>query len=190
MKEEIINSILTNYNINPVEWKKLANIGGHKLYHLEGNALEHSLLVYYAACEVFRDYHYSVRFYMQRAALLHDIGKIYTSIEKSEGDWEYPDHSTCGALKGILCKFIDINDSHFVDYQWLIRNHIKPLFWRKNGVNVDTNPWEKNKLDRSISNIDNLRRLAICDLMGSKPKDEEAHRELIGYLSNTKLCLV
>lgn len=185
MIESAVNSILERYKINPVEWKKLATIGGHKLYHLEGNALEHSLLVYYAACTVFHG-----NWDMQRVALLHDIGKIYTSIEKAEGDWEYPDHSTCGAFKGILCKFIDINDPHFVDYQWLIRNHIKPLYWQKNGVNADTNPWEERKLDRKLANLDNLRKLAICDLMGSKPVNEEAHKELIECLKDTTRCLV
>jgi hypothetical protein len=190
MVETVINSILEQYQINPVEWKKLANIGGHKLYHLEGNALEHSLLVYYAACEMFRGNVFSIEWHMQRVALLHDIGKIYTSIERAEGDWEYPDHSVCGSFKGILCKFIDINDPHFIDYQWLIRNHIKPLFWRKNGTNLDTNPWEKDKLDPKLANIDNLRKLAICDLMGSKPVDGKAHLELIEYLKDTTRCLV
>ena len=181
MIEAVINSILAIYQINP-EWKKLANIGGHKLYHLEGNALEHSLLVYQASCDVFPS-----NWEMQRAALLHDVGKIYTSIKKGDDDWEYPDHSTCGAFKGILCKFIDINDPHFVDYQWLIRNHIKPLFWRKNGTNLDTNPWEKDKLDPKLANIDNLRKLAICDLMGSHSVDSTAQKELINYLDNIEL---
>lgn len=182
MVETVVNSILDQYQINPVEWKKLANIGGHKLYHLEGNALEHSLLVYYAACNIF-----PCNWDMQRVALLHDIGKIYTSIKHGEDDWEYPDHSTCGSFKGILCKFIDIKDPHFIDYQWLIRNHIKPLYWQKNGVNVDTNPWEKNKLDNKLANLDNLRKLAICDLMGSHPKDESAQKELLDYLNNLEL---
>ena len=179
MVEAVVNSILEQYQINPVEWKKLATIGGHKLYHLEGNALEHSLLVYYAACNTFPG-----NWDMQRVALLHDIGKIYTSIKHGEDDWEYPDHSTCGSFKGILCKFIDIKDPHFVDYQWLIRNHIKPLYWQKKGVNVDTNPWEKDKLDPKLANIDNLRKLAICDLKGSHPKDESAQKGLLDYLNN------
>ena len=182
MFEKVIGSILEQYKINPAEYMKLATIGGHKLYHLEGNALEHSLLVYYASCNIFNG-----NWDMQRVALLHDIGKIYTSIRKADDDWEYPDHSVCGSFKGILCKFIDINDPHFIDYQWLIRNHIKPLFWRKNGVNVDTNPWEKNKLDSKLSNLDNLRKLAICDLIGSSPLDAVAQKELIDYLNNLEL---
>ena len=179
MFKKVIGSILEQYRINPAEYMKLEGIGGHKLYHLEGNALEHSLLVYEAALKIFPN-----NWNMQRVALLHDIGKIYTSIKKSEDDWEYPDHSVCGAFKGILCKFISIQDPHFIDYQWLIRNHIRPLYWQKNGVNVDTNPWEKNKLDFKLANLDNLRKLAICDLIGSHPKDAVAQKELIDYLNN------
>ena len=162
MVRTVINSILEEYQIAPQEFFRLEEIGGHKQYHLEGNALEHTLLVFYAACDIFPD-----NWKMQRVALLHDIGKIYTSIKHGENDWEYPDHSTCGAFRGILCKFIPLDDPHFIDYQWIIRNHIKPLFWQKNGVNADTNPWEEKKLDKNLSNLDNLRKLAICDLKGS-----------------------
>lgn len=177
MVRAVINSILEKYQINPQEFFRLEEIGGHKKYHLEGNALEHTMLVYYAACDMF-----PFNWEMQRAALLHDIGKIYTSIKKGEDDWEYPDHSTCGSFRGVLGKFISLDDPHFVDYQWLIRNHIKPLFWRKTGTNLDTNPWEKDKLDPKLANIDNLRKLAICDLKGSL--SVEGNEELIKYLSN------
>ena len=168
--------ILENFEINPQEYSKLENIGGHSTYHLEGNALVHSLMVYYEAVRRFPG-----NKVMQKAALLHDIGKIYTSIEVAPEDWVYPDHSVCGSLKGILCKFIPLDDPHFVDYQWLIKNHIKPLFWQKNGVNTED---IYGKIDPSICNLDNLRKLAICDLRGSKPKDQEASDKLIEYLSS------
>ena len=180
MVRTVINSILEKYQIAPQEFFRLEEIGGHKQYHLEGNALEHTLLVFYAACDMFPR-----NWQMQRVALLHDVGKIYTSIRKGEDDWEYPDHSTCGALRGILCKFIPLNDPHFIDYQWIIRNHIKPLFWQKNGVNADTNPWEESKLDKSLANLDNLRKLAICDLKGSHSVN--GNDELISYLNSLTL---
>ena len=176
----VINSILEEYQIAPQEFFRLEEIGGHKQYHLEGNALEHTMLVYYAACDMFPS-----NWEMRRVALLHDVGKIYTSIKRDEDDWEYPDHSTCGGLKGILCKFIPLSDPHFVDYQWLIRNHIKPLFWQKNGVNADTTPWEERKLDKNLANLDNLRKLAICDLKGSHSVN--GNDELISYLNSLTL---
>lgn len=180
MVKAVIKSILEKYQINPQEFFRLEEIGGHKQYHLEGNALEHTMLVYYAACNMFPS-----NWEMQRVALLHDIGKIYTSIKKGENDWKYPDHSTCGSFRGVLSKFIPLDDPHFVDYQWLIKNHIKPLYWKHTGIKVDTTSFEKANLDSKLANLDNLRKLAICDLKGSKSID--GNDELITYLSNLTL---
>lgn len=169
--------LLGRYGINADEFWKLKDIGGHSTYHLEGNALKHTIMVYEEACKMYPDNEV-----MQKAALLHDIGKIYTSIEVAPGDWVYPDHSTCGSFKGILCKFIDLKDPHFVDYQWLIRNHIRPLYWNKKGIATDNEVY--GELDKSICTLNNLRNLAICDLKGSKAKDPKASEELIAYLNN------
>ena len=171
--------ILEQYFINPDEYSKLEKIGGHSKYHLEGNALIHSLKVYYEARRFFHG-----NAIMLRAALLHDIGKIYTSIEVAPGDWIYPDHSICGSLKGILCKFIDLKDPHFTDYQWLIRNHIKPLFWREKGIEVED---IYSNVNEDICNLNNLRQLAICDLLGSEVVDKEASKELINWLRKLEL---
>lgn len=160
------------------ELYNLESIGGHKIYHTEGNALVHTFMVYQASQEVFPDNEV-----MQKAALLHDIGKIYTSIENGPGDWSYPDHSIAGSLKGILCKFIPLDDPYFKDYQWLIRNHIRPLFWKKNGINVEDIPYTH----KDICTLDNLRWLAVCDLMGSVPVDKEANNQLIDWLKGLEL---
>lgn len=173
-----VYKVLQDYKINPEEYMKLSNIGGCKRYHQEGNALKHSLLVWEASQAIFPD-----SWHMQRVALLHDIGKIYTSIEKSPGEWEYPDHSICGSLRGILCKFINQNEECFTAYQWLIRNHIKPLFWQYKGVNCDS-PYG---LDLDLCNLNNLRLLAICDLMGSEAENKEEQEELIHYLKMLEL---
>lgn len=175
---EKLNEILSAYKINADEYVKLNSIGGHIKYHLEGSALKHSLLVWNVSLDEFPD-----NWVMQRAALLHDIGKIYTSIKINENSWEYPDHSICGSFKGILCKFIDVHDEHFVDYQWLIRNHIKPLFWGdKKGTPVDTNSFDKDRIDTNICNLHNLATLAICDLKGSIAANPENSIKLINYL--------
>lgn len=157
---------------------ELDSIGGHKIYHTEGSALEHTYMVYKAALEILPDNEV-----MQKAALLHDIGKIYTSIENGPDDWSYPDHSIAGSLKGILCKFIPLDDPYFKDYQWLIRNHIKPLFWGKTGIIVDDIPYTH----KDICTLNNLRWLAVCDLMGSMPVDKEANNQLIDWLRGLEL---
>ena len=176
-----MKELIKRFEINVDEFMKLKNIGGHSIYHLEGDALEHTRLVWIAASNLTN----SKRF--QKLALLHDIGKIYTSIEKSPGNWEYPDHSTCGSFRGILAKFIPQNDPDFVNYQWLIKNHIKPLFWREKGVNTDDTGIDVSKLDKDFANLYTLKLLAICDLLGSKAKDEDAKAKLIDYIDSLKV---
>ena len=76
------------------EFQKLKQIGGHKQFHLEGDAFYHTMLVVKAAERKFGKGHFMVL-----VALLHDIGKIYTSVCNGENDWSYPHHSDGGAKR-------------------------------------------------------------------------------------------
>lgn len=172
MTERILLTVIAANGIQKEPYMKLAEIGGHKLYHLEGNALEHSYLVWKASREVFPENRL-----MQKVALLHDVGKIYGSIKQGEDDWIYPDHSVIGSCRGILCKFIPLEHPDFKEIQWFIRNHIKPLFWKKNGINFDSTEG-LNK----VCNARNLALLAVCDLMGSQTVDEKKKQADIDYL--------
>ena len=152
----------------PLEFEKLMDIGKHKVYHLEDNALEHTCVVWSIAKKMFTA---PEEQFMHRIAMLHDIGKIYTSIRNSDGYWEYPDHSTCGSFKGILSKFIPLNDPEFRTIQWYIANHIKPLFWKWPNVNsysVNTTDATTTKCSPKL-----LARLAYCDVVGSVPVSEK-----------------
>lgn len=177
-----MEALLHQHGINVDAFLQLGGIGGHSRYHLEGNALIHSFRVHAHALEEFPD-----DLVMQKAALLHDVGKIFTSIEVKPGDWIYPDHSTCGSFRGILCKFIPLDDPHFEDYQWLIRNHIKPLFWKEKGISIEEINPSKPRLNEGVCTLNNLRTLAICDLLGSTPLDPSASQELINYLRGLDL---
>lgn len=157
---------------NP-EYRKLELIGGHKVYHLEGNALVHSQMVYEEACRLFDGDPL-----MTRVAALHDIGKIYTAIKRGENDWVYPDHALCGSFRGVLCKFISEDDPDFETIQWYIANHIKPLFWKEKGI-------DERILYRAPSEkctIRNLAGLALCDVRGSISVEPQV--ELENYLEN------
>lgn len=159
---------------NP-EFQRLGEIGGHKVYHLEGSALVHTMMVYDEAVKMWGEGHM-----MTRIALLHDIGKIYTSIRHGDGDWEYPDHAQCGSFRGILCKFISEQDDEFREVQWYIANHIKPLFWRGR---VLEDEWAKvmRSAPSGRCTVENLVRLALCDVRGSV--SVEPQTELIDFLS-------
>lgn len=140
--------------INHLQLYQLSSIGKHKVYHQEGNAWIHTQMVAQEMSKLRPNDEFALKL-----AYLHDIGKIYTSIEHGKDDWEYPDHSTCGSFRGILCKFISEDDPDFKKLQWYIKNHIQPLFWEGNQPKLP-------KLMDGVS-YELLRDLAICDIQGS-----------------------
>ena len=167
MYEKFMDSV-----VNSAEFQKLSKIGGHKVYHLEGDALKHSLMVVEEAKKMFpNDYK------MWLVALLHDIGKIYTSVCNGPDDWSYPNHAKAGAEH--LAEFIPENHPDYKAIEWYIANHIKPLFWRG----------KKDKtLRREIfllncpegCSIVKLAKLAICDIQGSRASVSQD--ELLAFL--------
>lgn len=175
--QQLINQIM-----NSDEFQKLKNIGGHKIYHLEGDAFHHTMLVVESAEKRFGKGHFMVL-----VALLHDIGKIYTSIRNGENDWSYPHHSDGGAMR--LANFIPESTPEFYAIQWYIYNHIKPLFWRGKDMKTET----KNILSRMPSKGKHLckmtwlRDLALCDISGSH--SVEPQTELVNFLENLKFPL-
>ena len=145
------------------EFGKLKLIGGHKIYHLEGNVYRHSILVWRASKKIFRGDHL-----MQIVALLHDIGKIETSQRKGKGDWSYPGHSPAGAE--ILDRFVSKEDPRFEVIKWYVGNHIKPLFWNSK------KDAQRMYVPKGCS-IQNLAKLALCDLSGSYAIPEVGKQE-------------
>lgn len=163
------------------EFQKLREIGGHKVYHLEGDAYTHTMMVMLHAIKRF-----GICSPMVLIALLHDVGKIYTSVENGPGDWSYPYHATAGAAN--LGKFIPTTHPQFSAIQWYIANHIKPLFWRGKDLREEI---AKMQVPAECSIID-LAELAICDILGSV--SVEPQTDLINFLqefvSSRKSALV
>lgn len=146
---------------NSIEYLKLSSIGGHKKYHLEGNALFHSRLVYEAAQKYWPE-----DTLLHRAALLHDIGKLFSSQNLGDNDWSYTGHAAAGAEH--LGMFVDETDPDFEELRRLIGEHDKPLFWH-----VKETPLEdlisQYGDDRFVLR---LAKLGSCDLIGSTPGPE------------------
>ena len=167
--QEELNLICEVFNKEQLkEFLKLENIGGCKKYHKEGNALIHTLMTMRACLTKYgRDYE------LFTLCLLHDIGKIYTAVEK-DGDWSYPNHAKVGAEN--LYRFMSPEDKDFQKVQWYVGNHIKPLFWKVKGISV-------TPIITDGCSLDKLRKLTICDLLGSRPIDWE----LIEYLECLEL---
>lgn len=158
----MVNKIVTKFP----KLEGLKNIGGHKIYHLEGDALVHTAMVCENAIND-EEWFFNV-------CALHDIGKLYTSVCHGENNWTYPNHSTSGALH--LSEFVDEEDYFFPVYKWFIENHIKPLFWKtlEDSKNLTTVPAGYEE----YCSVKNIIKLAIYDVNGSissieNPKKEE-----------------
>ena len=151
------------------EFQKLREVGGHKVYHLEGDAQTHTMLVMLEAIKLF-----GIDSLMVLVALLHDVGKIYSSVCNGPGDWSYPNHARAGAEN--LDKFLPPSHPQFLVVQWYIANHIKPLFWRGKDLRSAI---QAMNVPTGASIVD-LAKLAICDVLGSK--SVEPQNELLSFL--------
>lgn len=166
------------------EFQKLKNIGGHKKYHLEGDAFYHTMLVVDAAEKKFGKGHFMVL-----VALLHDIGKIYTSVCNGENDWSYPHHSDGGAMR--LGNFLPESMPEFYAIQWYIYNHIRTLFWIDSSDLVAEFKKILSKAPkrcRHLCRLAWLRDLGLCDLEGSY--SVEPQTRLRNFLANLKFPLL
>ena len=153
------------------EFQKLREVGGHKVYHLEGDAYTHTMLVMLHAIKLF-----GIDSPMVLVALLHDIGKIYTSVCHGPGDWSYPNHAKIGAEN--LDKFLPVSHPEFFKVQWYIANHIKPLFW----IGKDLEEVIPSMQVPEGCSIVALAELAICDILGSLSIEPQV--ELLTFLQD------
>ena len=153
------------------EFQKLREIGGHKVYHLEGDAYTHTMLVMLQAIKLF-----GIDSPMVLVAELHDIGKIYSSICHSPGDWSYPNHAKIGAEN--LDKFLPVSHPEFFNVQWYIANHIKPLFWRGKDLKIVISSMQVPEGCSIVA----LAELAICDILGSLSIEPQV--ELLTFLQD------
>jgi hypothetical protein len=160
----------------------LANVKGCKPFHLEGNALVHTLMVFREMYKLTKD------MTMLDAAFLHDIGKVYTGRPRKDdpSSWEYPNHSGKGAE--VVDKFVDYPEciSFQINIlQWIIGNHIRPLFWMKKGT-IEVSPIPTfdiayyNQLASERCTVPKLALLALCDIRGSV--SSEPQKELERFL--------
>ena len=159
------------------EFKKLELVGGHTTYHLEGDALTHTLLVAEFAKQRWGKYSL-----MHCVALLHDIGKITHHVKHGEGDFTYPHHSDGGAEE--LGNFISEDLPEFEEIKWYVYNHIKPMFWAYNLTRDQAKAELHGNFDDQMFN--NLIGLVICDLKGSMciPEVQQDQDKKIKFLES------
>lgn len=173
MCQELINEL------SPKVQEILTPIGGHKVYHLEGNAWEHTKLVMDAM-----DPEGSMPL-NRLVGLLHDIGKARFYKVDSEGWFTYPNHSQGGA--DMLSEFIPKDHELYSLLYWVIANHIKTLFFLKQD-NID----EVLNSAPSEEAAELLLSLGIADILGSHINPEcereiKENKKILNFLNQQKI---
>lgn len=170
MKQAEFSELFSSIVNNP-KFLNLALIGGEKVYHHEGDALMHTMMVTGAARQIFGMFDEMVII-----ALLHDIGKIYTSIQREDGWWNYPNHSISGAEH--LKEFLSEDHPLYKKAEWYIKNHIKPMFFNQ-GSNFRTFMTNDMKDAPEGVSLENLCKLVLCDWTGSvSPTEQDPQLEM------------
>ena len=185
IEEIFLSELCEKFNVNYDRLSQLQKIGGQKQYHREGDALRHTYLVVLNAMAFFGSDQLMIKI-----ALLHDVGKIHTGVQKPDGDWGYPNHSGVGAEK--LGEFYSPTNSDFATVKWYVKNHIKPMFWHWDDGNLLRE--EIAKVMKTAPNedctISNLCGLVLCDITGSHGADplENSRLEMGLYHLFTSGC--
>ena len=159
------------------EFQKLELVGGHTTYHLEGDALAHTLLV-----AEFAKQRWGKFSKMHLVALLHDVGKITHHVKNGENDFSYPHHADGGANE--LGNFIPEDIPEFNEVRWYVYNHIRPMFWDESITREEAKAKLRGRFNDQM--FDNLIGLVICDLKGSMciPEVQQNQDKKIKFLES------
>lgn len=128
-----INQLLEDSNLENTPFEILReerNIQQEPKYHPEGNVWNHTLMVVDEAARL-RDKSTDPRAFMW-AALLHDIGKVKTTMKRN-GRWTSYDHDTVGAE--MVLRFLREyeEDKEFINkVSKLVKYHMHYLYVEKN----------------------------------------------------------
>lgn len=157
------------------EVKELQGIKQDKIFHPEGDAYTHTMLVLDEACK-YRDM-VSNPYYFMLLALTHDFGKVDTSFEKDGRIHSYGHENNLTRAKTFIRRITNKNEL----YKYLmnmIKVHMKPniLYSQNSGVKAT------NKMyDEAMNQID-LLYFAFCDHPLLEDSLDESKRYI--YLSD------
>lgn len=160
-KEEIKGLIKT---LSPRIKEELTPIGGHKVFHREGNSWAHTQRVMFELSKISSWGATAGKL----IGLIHDIGKSRGFAVDKDGWFTYPNHSRLGGE--MLEDYISPTRQYFPLLKWLVSNHIKTLFIKSNEEKELKNLWDSipegfNKNQAMTA----LLELGIADIRGSRP---------------------
>lgn len=160
-KEEIKGLIKA---LSPRIQKELTPIGGHKVFHREGDSWKHTKRVMFELSKISSWGAEAGKL----IGLIHDIGKSRGFAVDKDGWFTYPNHSRLGGE--MLGEYISPDKPYFPILKWLVSNHIKTLFIKNNEEKELKNLWDSipEGFDKNESMVA-LLELGIADIRGSKP---------------------
>lgn len=165
LKQEIKDLIKA---LSPRIKEELTPIGGHKIFHREGNSWAHTQRVMFELSKISSWGPEAGKL----IGLIHDIGKSRGYSVDKDGWFTYPNHSRLGGE--MLSEYISPDKKYFPILKWLVSNHIKTLFIKNNEEKELKNLWDSipEGFDKNKA-MTALLELGIADIRGSKPLREK-----------------
>lgn len=163
------------------EVQQLIGVEQPILYHPEGDAFNHTMLVVDKVAEATKDWEEKHRAQIRFAALAHDFGKGVTPKE------EYPHHYGHEEKGVALVKnfghTINVPNSWIKCGKTAAKEHMVAGKFAEMKANTKVSFIER--VDKTILGLDGLEIIAICDRMSSSKKDVEK----IAFHEIGKKCL-
>lgn len=146
------------------------------VYHPEGNAWIHTLMVVDKAAKV-KNRSKNARVFMW-AALLHDIGKPDTTKNRKGKITSYEHDRKGYELSRQFLSFFTDNSEFINDVSFLVRYHMQILFVNKNL------PFAKITEMKNEGDINEVALLGLCDRLGRTNTDQKAEEKQIELFLN------
>ena len=153
------------------EFIALRNTKQSKVWHKEGNALNHTFLVCEEMYKIINKELIHISDYDKRvlmlASLCHDLGKSTTTYyDEKDKDWHCKNHGTEGEKITRMLLFQEKDYWLREEVCWLVRNHM--VFHHFLDKDKEKQKQELIKLSNGHSTIEKLLWLNVADSRGSK----------------------
>ena len=156
------------------EVKALINVPQNRVYHLEGDAWTHTMMVLDEAAKRRDSVRYPLGFMM--SALCHDFGKAISTTVSEDGTVHSYEHETQGLP--IVKKFLErlTTETKLLEYVLnMTELHMEPNTMAKARSKLK----KTNKLFDSAVEPFDIIQLAVCDGLGKLPKCDDTEEFLM-----------
>ena len=184
-------SDIDNYYFKPYNLKrKLSETKQDKVHHKEGNVWTHTKMVLEQLLSLseFKSLDEQDRKILTYAALLHDIGKPFTSVVKKNGKISAPNHAEKGTLEARALLYRhpefmreilgELDFSEKEEVLSYVKYHGLPLFF------MEKSDYKRNIMKASLEiNLKKLLILSKADSLGRICEDENDLEERLAFFT-------